>query len=98
MPRAVWLTSQPSATEIVERRHDGQPLHAKRAGERSRARQSIAGSKAPAANVRGDGAGDLLKQRHAALPFEREHEFPTSHRKTSMCPSRKVAEKASNLN
>jgi AraC-like DNA-binding protein len=68
----------PLGSELVERRYYCLALDAQGTGQRSRARQLIAGTQATALNVGGHGAGDLLKQRHVP-PFEREVNLPSSH-------------------
>jgi hypothetical protein len=68
----------PLGSELVKGRYYCLPLDAQGARQRSRSGKLIAGPQATALNIRGHGAGDLLKQRHVA-PFESEVNLPSSH-------------------
>jgi len=68
----------PLGNELVKSRYYRLSLDAQGASQRSRSGQLIAGPQATTLNVRGHGAGDLLKQRHVA-PFESEANLPSSH-------------------
>jgi len=68
----------PLGNQLVKSRYYRLSLDAQGASQCPRSGQLIAGPQATALNVRGHGAGDLLKQRHVA-PFESEVNLPSSH-------------------